>query len=116
MTAQVVVLLALRAFQLAEDRLLGLLRQFARHLLLGAPQNERPQRLRQQLARLLARIARQASRHLQHLRLAQHAGIQELEQAPQFAQVILHRRAAQRQPVVARATAAPPSRTRWSRS
>ena len=47
--AQFVVLLALRAFEFAVDGLLGLLRQFARHLLFGAPQDERAQRLRQKL-------------------------------------------------------------------
>ena len=34
---------------------------------------------------------------MKHARRAQHARIQELEQAPQFAQMILHRRAAERQ-------------------
>ncbi len=46
---------------------------------------------------ILAGIARQTARHIEHLGLAQHPRIQELEQAPQFAQMVLHRRAAERQ-------------------
>ena len=95
--AQLVVVLALRTFQFAVDGLLGLRRQLARHLLFGAPQDEGPQRVRQQLPRFLAGIARQSAGHLEHSGLAQHARIEEFEQAPQFAQVVLHRRAAERQ-------------------
>ena len=101
MPAQIVVLLALRALQFAEDRLLGLLRQFPRHLLLRPPQDERPQRVASSRRASSPGIARQPARHLQHLRLAQHPRIQELEQAPQLADMVLHRRAAQCQPVLA---------------
>ena len=59
MPAQIVVLLALRPFQLAEDRLFGLRRQLPRHLLLRSPQDERTKRIAQQAARLLAGIAGQ---------------------------------------------------------
>ena len=45
---------------------------------------------------------------------AEHAGVQELEQAPELAEVVLDRRAAQRQPVLGRAAAARPWPTRLS--
>ena len=70
-----------------------------RNLLLGAAQDEGPQGVRQQAPRFFARIARQPAGHLQHFCLAQHAWVQEFEQAPQFAEVILHRRPAQHHPV-----------------
>jgi hypothetical protein len=43
MSPQFVVLQPLRSFKLAEDRLLSLRRQLACYLLLGSPENERPQ-------------------------------------------------------------------------
>jgi hypothetical protein len=65
---QFVVLLPLRCFELTENRLLCLGRQFACNLSLGAPENEWPQRLCQQPTRLLARISRQSTRQFQHFR------------------------------------------------
>ena len=69
-------------------------------LLLGAPQNERPQRLRQDATlRLLAGLRRW--RRLEDRRaVPSMPGIEELEQAPQLAQMILDRRAAQRQAMI----------------
>ena len=64
MLAQLVVLLLLRAFEFAVDGLLGLRRQLARHLLLGAAQDERTQGLRENAPRILAGIARQSARHV----------------------------------------------------
>ena len=45
MTAQLLVVLSLRAFELAENGLLGFLGELAGHLLLGPPQDERAKRL-----------------------------------------------------------------------
>ena len=55
--AQLVVELALGGFQVAVDRLFGLCGQVLGDLLLGAPQDERPQGSRQQRPRLLTGIA-----------------------------------------------------------
>ena len=106
--AQLVVLLALGRFHLAENRLLRLRRQLRGDLLLGAAQDERPQRRASSRRVSVVRIARQSAASLKTAGGAQHAGIEELEQAPQLAQVILDRCAAERQPMVARAAAAPP--------
>src|ERR1035437_2375313 len=57
-------------------------------LLFGAPQDEGTQRLGQDAPGILPRIARQPARHIEHLGLAQHARVEELEQAPQFAQMV----------------------------
>src|SRR3979411_2649847 len=58
--AQLVVVAPLRAFELALERLLGAGRQFRRHLLLGAPEDERTQRPRQPLEVLIAAGPRRA--------------------------------------------------------
>ncbi len=97
--AQLVVELALARLQIAVQRLLGLGRQFRGDLLLGAAQDERPQRPRQQ-ARVAPASGLRPAPSLEDGRLAEHAGVEELEQAPQFAEVVLDRRAAQRQPMV----------------
>ena len=80
--AQFVVELALRGLQLAEEGLLGFGRKLARHLLLGAPQNERAQRVGQQDARFRAGVARRASGQLEHAGRAHHAGVEKFENAP----------------------------------
>ena len=46
------------------------------------------------------RVAGAAAGELEHRGVPQHAGIEEFEQAPQFAEVIFDRRAAQGQPMV----------------
>ena len=89
--------------------------QLGRDLLLGAPQDERPQRARQRRQRLRRPAARAPDAAGERARAAEHAGVQELEQRPQLAEVVLDRRARQRQPMAARAAAAPPSPTRESR-
>ena len=76
-----------------------LARQLGRDLLLGAPQDERPQRARQRRHRLRFQSPR-ARRGGERARRAQHAGVQELDQRPQLAQVVLDRRARQREAMV----------------
>ncbi len=89
MTAQPVVERALVRVEIAQDRLLGTRRQFGGHLRFRAPQDERTQSAREQVRGV---VARQFRRPLEHLRAAEHAGIEELEQAPELAEVILDRR------------------------
>src|SRR5215472_46028 len=96
MLSQLVIELALWRFELAVDGLLGARRQFAGDLILGAAQYERPQRLRQQLSRVLVRIPRRASRKLEHACRAQHAGVEEIEERPKLAQVVFYGRSAHR--------------------
>src|SRR4051812_34443690 len=98
--AQLVVELALGGFQVAVDRLFGLLGQVFRNLLLSAPEEERPEGFRQERPGLLAGFA-EAAVGLADLRgLAEHARVEELEQAPQLAKVVLDRRAAEGQAVL----------------
>ena len=96
--AQLVVVPALRPFELALQRLLGAARQLRRDLLLGAAQDERPQRARQPREVLVGARPRRAGA-LERLGGSEQARVQELEQAPQLAEVVLDRRAAQREPV-----------------
>ena len=58
MRAQLVVMPPLRRLELAVQRLLGPSRQLRRDLFFGPPQDERPQRARQPLARSRRRCAR----------------------------------------------------------
>ena len=87
--------------QLAVDRLLGSRRQLARHLLLGAAQDERPQRAREQRGRLAVRGRAPDAAQLEHRERAEHARVEELEQAPELAEVVLDRRAGERQAMAA---------------
>ena len=86
---QIAVKLLLRRLHFAEYGLLGLEWKLAGHLLLGAPQDERPQRLRQKPARILVGSARRATRQLEYAGRSKHARIEEFEEAPQLAQVVL---------------------------
>jgi hypothetical protein len=95
--AQVLVEPPLLAFELAEERLLDLRGQLAGHLLLGAAQDERPQRARQEIPLLVAELPRTAAEDAGPPR---HAWIEELEQAPELAQVVLDRGAGEGQPVL----------------
>ena len=102
MIAQFVVQRPLRRLQLAEKRLLHFRRQITRHLGFGSP-------------RMKGRRARESNARCSVVELclpgpfpslktccrSEHAGIQEFEQTPQFAQVIFDGRAAQRQPMAA---------------
>ena len=73
--AQFVVELALGGLQLAVDGLLGLGGKFRRHLLLGAAQDERPQRVGQQAAGFLVGIARRPAGQFEDAGRAEHAGL-----------------------------------------
>ncbi len=99
MIAQLVVELALRPLELAEHRLLGLRRQLRRDLLLGAPQQERAQRHRQPLAGLRRELACRTAHGAEVRQAPEEPRIQELEQAPELAQVVLDRRAGRDQPM-----------------
>src|SRR2546427_247821 len=95
MVAQLFVELALLAFEFAVKRLLDLRRQVANHLLLRATQQKGPQYVSQLLACFLVRIARCAVRQAEYRSGSEHARIQELEQAPQLAKMVLYRGTAQ---------------------
>ena len=98
--AQLVVQLALRRLEIAVERLLGPRRQLRRHLLLRPPQDERPQPARQQRQHPVVSGPARGARRREERRRAEHARIQEVEQAPQLAEVVLDRRAAEREPVI----------------
>ena len=98
---QLVVQLSLGGLQLAVQRLLGLGGKVLRHLLLGAPQHEGPQAAGDDGHRVGIEAPGRRSVGAEGGRRAQHAGVQELEQAPQLAQMVLDRRAAERQAMVA---------------
>jgi hypothetical protein len=98
---------ALRPFELAVERLLGARRQLRRDLLLGAAQDERAQRAREHRRGLVGGIAPlRRVRARERATRAEQAGIEELEQAPELAEVVLDRRAAQRQAVRPRSSRA----------
>src|SRR5262245_51259179 len=97
MVAQFVIEFALRRFEFAEDSLLLFLREVFSDLLLGAAQDKRAQGLGEQLPRLFAGVSRGAAREFETRRRSEHPRIQEFEQAPQFAQMVLYRSAAQSQ-------------------
>src|SRR5262245_61963562 len=101
MVAQFVVKFALRRFEFAENGLLLFLRKVFRDLALGAAQNKRAQGLGKQLPRLFAGVSRGAASKLETRGRSEHPRIQEFKQAPQFAQMILYRSAAQRQAMIA---------------
>ena len=115
--AQLVVQLALGRLELAVERLLGLGGEILRHLLLRAAQDEGAERRGRATATASGSALRAADPSAPKTRRrAEHAGVQELEQAPQLAQVVLDRRAAERQAMVGRAAGAPPWPTRCARS
>ncbi len=95
--AQLIVVVALRPFELTVDGLLDLRRQVGRHLRLGAAQQERTERLRQDAPAL--RIAVRLVQLVERLRRSEQARIEEVEQAPQLAEMVLHGRAGQREPL-----------------
>ena len=96
---QLVIPFPLVALQVAMQRLLGLLRQLGQHLLLRAAENERPQRTAEKPQPL--GVARNLFGDiLENRRRAEHARIEELQQRPELAQVVLHRRAGHRQAMV----------------
>ena len=80
------------------DGLFGLLRQLTRHLFLGAAEDERPQPCASSCASLRPGCVPPRSA-LEHRGRAQHAGIEELEQAPQALPGGSPRGSAERQPV-----------------
>ena len=98
--AQLVVQLALRAHQIAVHRQLRPRRQLRRDLRLRAPQDERADAAREHVDRAAVLLRRRPAMPREGGRGAEQAGIQELEQAPQLAEVVLDRRPAQRQPVL----------------
>src|SRR5882672_6593642 len=101
MVAQFVVEFALLRLEFAEDGLLLFRRQVFRDLALGAAQDEGAQGLGEQLSRLGAGVSRDSARELETRSHSEHPRVQELEHAPQFAQMVLYRSAAQRQTMIA---------------
>ena len=100
--AQLVVEPALLGRQLAVDRLLGLRGQLGGDLLLGAAQDEGPQGAGEERAGLRRPgCAARPSVRPKSGEAPEQAGVEELEQAPQLAQVVLDRRAGERQAVAA---------------
>ena len=97
---QLVVQLALHPTQIAVQRQLGARRQLRRHLRLRAPQDERTDAAREDLDRAAVLLRGRPAMPREGGRGAEQAGVQELEQAPQLAEMVLDRRAAQRQPVL----------------
>ena len=95
--AQLFVQAPLRPFELALDGLLASLGQLGGDLLLGATKDEGSNRAGEN--REVVRLGRGASgrRRLERCRRPEQARVEELEQAPQLAEVVLDRRAAQRQ-------------------
>ena len=101
MIPQFVVHRPLCRFQLAEEHLFHFLRQVACHLCLGAPEDERAQRLRQRMPLRIFELAPDAFPELENARRPEHSRIQKFEQAPEFAEVVFDRGSAQCQPVAA---------------
>ena len=99
MVAQFVVELALRRGHIAIDGLFAFFRQVFGDLSFGAPQDEGAQSPRQQHRRFFIGIARPAPRHVKDRCRAEQAGIEEIEQRPQFAEMVFDGGAAQGQPV-----------------
>ncbi len=83
----------------AVEGLLGLLREVLHDLRLGPPEDERPQRAGEELALPLVGRAGPGGVPLEDRVGAEHPGVEELEDRPELAQVVLDRRAAHRQPV-----------------
>ncbi|MNC30327.1 hypothetical protein D3C87_1358120 [compost metagenome] len=80
---------------------LGLLRQLGQHLALEAAQHKGGDDCSQlsQVHRIAGRLAKSL---LEASLAAEQPGVDEVEQAPQFAKVVLHRRAAQGEPKIPR--------------
>ena len=97
--AQLVVQRALRRLEVAVQGLLGPGRQLGGHELLRAPQDERPKPAGQHLQRPVVGLRIRRGRRREGRRRAEHAGIQKVEQAPQLSEMILDRRATEREPV-----------------
>ena len=92
--------------QLHLQRQLGPRRQFGQHLRLGAPQEERLDQLFQPPPRLVAAVAfdRHGETLLEMFERAEQPRIDELEQVPQFAEMVFQRRASHDQPELGRQT------------
>src|ERR1700722_13430662 len=99
MIAQFVVKFPLVGVEIAIDRLLQFLWKFAGHLVLGAAENKWAQGVSEHLSGVGVETSRRAGRR-EGAAGSQHPGIQKLEQAPQFAEMILHGRAAEREPML----------------
>ena len=98
---QLVVAAPLLGLHVAVEGLLGLLGQVLDDLLLGAAEDERPQGLGQQDAVHLLERGAGPDVLLEDRVAAEHARVQELEDRPELAQVVLDRRAAHGQLVAA---------------
>jgi hypothetical protein len=92
--SQLVVAPPLIGLHVAVQGLLGLLGEVLDDLLLGPAEDERPQRLGQQDAVGLVERSAGAGVPLEDRVAAEHARVQELENRPEFADVVLDRRAA----------------------
>ena len=97
--AQLVVALALLGGQVAVEGLLQLLRQLAGDLLLRAAEDEGAEGAAEETAGGLVGVGVAAG--LEGPARAEHPGVEELEQAPQLAEVVLDRRAGEGEAVVA---------------
>src|SRR5690606_8034051 len=100
MIAQLVVEPPLRRIEFAVNRLLAAIRQFGRDLPLRPAEDERAHGAREQRDFFPVQSAASAPESTECAGRSEDAGIQELEQAPQLADVVLDGRAAQREPVV----------------
>src|SRR3954451_23991937 len=97
--SELVVEFFLLPFELAVERLLGALRQLGGDLLFRPAEDQRTQRAGQRVAAFGRCVAR-GERPLEPARVAEESRIEELEEAPQLAEVVLDRRAAEREPVL----------------
>ena len=98
---ELLVELALRGLHVAVEGLLRLLGKVLDDLRLGPAEDERPQRLGQE--RAVLDLERRGARGvpLEDGVGAEHARVEELEDRPELAQVVLDRRAAHRQAILA---------------
>src|SRR5262245_35091570 len=87
MIPELVVEAPLRRLEIAVNRLLDFFRQLRRHLLLGSSENERPQRPGEQVD-LYAVCPPRPDGPAEGSRRSQKAGVEELEQAPDLAEMI----------------------------
>src|SRR5690606_33044975 len=95
--ADLLVDLPLLGLHLAEDRLLDLLRQVGRDVLLLAPEDERTERTSKVAERRRRDVLSGSEALPERILAPEHAGIQEVEEAPKLDEVVLDRRAAQDQ-------------------
>jgi hypothetical protein len=93
--AEVVVLFALFGFELAVEGLLKLGREVFGDPIFGAAEDERAKGLGEELFGDRVRVAAGAAGHAEHGCAAEHAGVEEFEETPQFAEVVFDGRAAE---------------------